>query len=84
MLFLIAYAIFEVPSNYLLKRLSPSKWISFLMFAWGATTMGLGGTRNFAGVAGARFLLGMFEAGSLNNSFISARMFSPVFESMVF
>jgi len=25
--------------------------------------MGLGGTRNFAGVAGVRFLLGMFEAG---------------------
>jgi len=63
MVFLIAYAIFEVPSNYFLKKLSPSKWIAFLMFSWGAVTMGLGGTTNFAAVTGVRFLLGVFEAG---------------------
>ncbi|KAF4628292.1 hypothetical protein G7Y89_g9859 [Cudoniella acicularis] len=63
MIFLIAYAIFEVPSNYLLKKLSPSKWIAFLMFAWGAVTMGLGGTQSFASVTAVRFILGMFEAG---------------------
>ncbi|KAB8296748.1 hypothetical protein EYC80_002165 [Monilinia laxa] len=50
MVFLIAYAVFEVPSNYFLKRLSPSKWISFLMFSWGVMTIGLGFTHNFAGV----------------------------------
>ncbi|XMA20056.1 hypothetical protein WAI453_012847 [Rhynchosporium graminicola] len=61
--FLIAYAIFEVPSNYLLKKLSPSKWISFLMFSWGAVTIGLGGVHNFAGVTGVRFIMGIFEAG---------------------
>ncbi|KAF8858367.1 putative MFS transporter [Acephala macrosclerotiorum] len=63
MVFLVAYAVFEVPSNYLLKKLSPSKWIAFLMFPWGAVTMGLGGTQNFAGVTAVRFILGMFEAG---------------------
>ncbi|KAF2087779.1 MFS general substrate transporter [Saccharata proteae CBS 121410] len=63
MLFLIAYALFEVPSNFLLKRLSPSRWIALLMFAWGATTMGLGATHSFAAVAGTRFALGAFEAG---------------------
>lgn len=63
MVFLIAYAIFEVPSNYLLKKLSPSKWISFLMFSWGAITIGLGGVQNVAGVTAVRFILGMFEAG---------------------
>jgi len=66
MVFLVAYAVFEVPSNYLLKKFSPSKWIAFLMFAWGATTMGLGGTQNFAGVTAVRFVLGMFEAGGYN------------------
>jgi hypothetical protein len=65
MVFLIAYAVFEVPSNYFLKKLRPSRWIAFLMFAWGATTMGLGGTQNFAGVTAVRFILGMFEAGML-------------------
>ncbi|RDK40560.1 MFS general substrate transporter [Aspergillus phoenicis ATCC 13157] len=50
MVFLIAYALFEVPSNYLLKKLKPSRWIGFLMLAWGATTMGLGGSHNFSQV----------------------------------
>jgi MFS family permease len=63
MVFLVAYAVFEVPSNYLLKRLSPSKWIAFLMFSWGAVTMGLGGTKSYGAVTAVRFILGMFEAG---------------------
>jgi sugar phosphate permease len=63
MVFLIAYALFEIPSNYFLKRLKPSRWIAFLMFSWGAITMGLGGTNSYAAVAVTRFLLGVFEAG---------------------
>lgn len=63
MVFLIAYALFEVPSNYFLKELKPSRWIAFLMFSWGACTIGLGGAHNFATVTAVRFLLGMFEAG---------------------
>ena len=63
MIFLVAYAIFEVPSNILLKKLRPSRWIAFLMFSWGAITMGLGGTHNFSQIVGIRFLLGTFEAG---------------------
>ena len=63
MVFLIAYALFEVPSNYMLKRLKPSNWIAFLMLSWGAITMGLGGVQNFASVTAVRFLLGVFEAG---------------------
>ncbi|EPS30766.1 hypothetical protein PDE_05718 [Penicillium oxalicum 114-2] len=63
MVFLIAYALFEVPSNYFLKKLRPSRWIAFLMLAWGATTMGLGGAHNHAQVTGLRFLLGAMEAG---------------------
>ncbi|KAE8158117.1 major facilitator superfamily domain-containing protein [Aspergillus tamarii] len=63
MVFLIAYALFEVPSNYFLKKLRPSKWIAFLMLGWGASTMGLGGAHNYAQVTGIRFLLGVMEAG---------------------
>ncbi|PQE28384.1 Major facilitator superfamily domain general substrate transporter protein [Rutstroemia sp. NJR-2017a BBW] len=68
MVFLIAYAIFEVPSNYFLKKLSPSKWISFLMFSWGIMTIGLGFTHNFAGITAVRFLLGTFEAGTVSRA----------------
>jgi MFS family permease len=63
MVFLVAYAVFEVPSNYFLKKLKPSRWIAFLMFGWGACTVGLGGAKNYATVTAVRFLLGMFEAG---------------------
>ncbi|KAH8886145.1 MFS general substrate transporter [Thozetella sp. PMI_491] len=63
MVFLIAYALFEVPSNYFLKKLRPSRWIAFLMFCWGAITVGLGGSQSYASVTVIRFLLGVFEAG---------------------
>ncbi|KAI7468426.1 putative MFS transporter [Hortaea werneckii] len=63
MVFLIAYALFEVPSNICLKRFKPSRWIAFLMLSWGALTMGLGGTKSFESVTAVRFLLGVFEAG---------------------
>jgi MFS family permease len=63
MVFLVAYAVFEVPSNILLKKFSPSKWIAFLMFSWGALTIGLGGTQSYGSVTAVRFLLGTFEAG---------------------
>ncbi|KZZ89011.1 MFS transporter [Ascosphaera apis ARSEF 7405] len=63
MLFLVAYALFEVPSNYLLKKLRPSRWIAFLMCSWGAVTAGLAGARNFSTVAALRFILGAAEAG---------------------
>jgi sugar phosphate permease len=63
MIFLVAYGLFEVPSNILLKKLRPSRWIAFLMFSWGAITIGLGGATNFGTITGVRFLLGVFEAG---------------------
>ncbi|KAK0750191.1 major facilitator superfamily domain-containing protein [Schizothecium vesticola] len=63
MIFLVGYAIFEVPSNILLKKLRPSRWLAFLMFSWGAITIGLGGVTSFAATTGVRFLLGVFEAG---------------------
>lgn len=64
MVFLIAYALFEVPSNYFLKKLRPSRWIAFLMFSWGCITIGLGGTNSWASVTVVRCLLGVFEAGT--------------------
>jgi MFS family permease len=63
MIFLVAYTIFEIPSNYFLKKMSPSRWIAFLMFCWGSITIGMGGVQNFAGITIARLLLGIFEAG---------------------
>ncbi|CCO36058.1 putative transporter C11D3,18C OS=Schizosaccharomyces pombe (strain 972 / ATCC 24843) GN=SPAC11D3.18c PE=3 SV=1 [Rhizoctonia solani AG-1 IB] len=63
MVFLIAYISFEVPSNYCLKRFTPSRWIAFLMFSWGALTISLGGVHSYGALTAVRFLLGTFEAG---------------------
>lgn len=63
MVFLIAYTIFEVPSNAFLKRLGPSTWFAFLLCSWGTISMCLGAVQNFAGITAARFMLGVFEAG---------------------
>jgi len=42
---------------------SNQRWIAFLMLAWGAISMGLGGAHTYAQVTGIRFLLGVVEAG---------------------
>jgi hypothetical protein len=39
------------------------RWLSFLVVTFGAICAGIGGTKNFAGVAGLRFVLGAAEAG---------------------
>ncbi|KIP07855.1 hypothetical protein PHLGIDRAFT_117727 [Phlebiopsis gigantea 11061_1 CR5-6] len=63
MMFTIAYMLFEVPSNYMLKKFRPSRWIAFLLMAWGLITMVLGTTSNFSGITAVRFFLGVAEAG---------------------
>ncbi|KAK8050073.1 MFS general substrate transporter [Apiospora phragmitis] len=63
MIFLIGYFLFEVPSNIMLKKLRPSRWLAIIMLVWGVITIGLGGTKTYAEVTVVRFLLGAAEAG---------------------
>ena len=65
MLFAIAFSLFDSPPNILLKRyFRPSLWIGFLLFSWGALTLGFAGVQNYATVVVLRFLIGVFEAGA--------------------
>ncbi|GAO48960.1 hypothetical protein G7K_3121-t1 [Saitoella complicata NRRL Y-17804] len=61
--FFFPYALFEVPSNILLKRLRPSIWISGIMLCWGTCMTLMGLVQNFSGLRAARFFLGVAEAG---------------------
>ncbi|KAH9212876.1 MFS transporter [Leptodontidium sp. 2 PMI_412] len=63
MVFLIAYTVFEVPSNYFLKLLGPSKWFALIMVVWGGISMCIGSVTSYAGLTATRFVLGIFEAG---------------------
>ncbi|KAF3031635.1 hypothetical protein E8E11_000172, partial [Didymella keratinophila] len=62
-LFSVAYAVFEIPSNWVMKHyIRPSMWLGILLFAWGALTIGFAGVQNTATIIALRFLIGVFEA----------------------
>lgn len=61
--FFITYILFEVPSNMIIKRVSPSTWLSSIMGLWGIVTIGQGLVKNLEGLIALRVLLGLFEAG---------------------
>ncbi|KAI0409478.1 major facilitator superfamily domain-containing protein [Xylaria palmicola] len=61
--FYFGYAAFEVPSNLLLKRLRPSRWLPTIMVAWGTVMTLMGIVRNFQGLLSTRLFLGVAEAG---------------------
>ncbi|KAK7694902.1 hypothetical protein QCA50_002090 [Cerrena zonata] len=61
--FFFPYSLFEPPSNVALKRLRPSRWLSFIVLIWGIVMTLHGVITNYAGLLGLRFLLGLAEAG---------------------
>jgi MFS family permease len=62
-IFFIGYILFEVPSNLLLKKFTPPRWIARIMVTWGAISMSLAAVKNFQGLVAGRFFLGIAEAG---------------------
>lgn len=63
-LFAVSYAVFEVPSNWIMKRyVRPSRWLATLLLSWGIFTIGFAGVQNFTQVTVLRFFIGVFEAG---------------------
>ncbi|RDA85387.1 hypothetical protein CP532_1933 [Ophiocordyceps camponoti-leonardi (nom. inval.)] len=62
-IFFVSYAIFEVLSNFLLKKLRPSVFLPITMILWGACMLGMGFVKNFSGLMAARWFLGVCEAG---------------------
>lgn len=61
--FFVPYALFEVPSNIVLKLIRPSIWLSILVFSWGLVMTLMGLTNSYEGLVVARVFLGVTEAG---------------------
>ncbi|KAM3514399.1 hypothetical protein MY11210_001953 [Beauveria gryllotalpidicola] len=61
--FFFTYSVFEVPSNLMLKKLRPSRWLPSIMVAWGVVTTLMGIVRSYHGLLTARIFLGVAEAG---------------------
>lgn len=60
--FTVAYVVFGVPANLLVKKFGP-KILAVFMFCWGLLVLGQGLTKTTSGLIACRFLMGMFEAG---------------------
>ena len=58
--FSVCYAVFEVPSNWIMKHyVRPSLWLAFLLAARGFVTIGFAGVQNYATVLSLRLLIGI-------------------------
>ncbi|OMP83359.1 putative transporter C11D3.18C [Diplodia seriata] len=68
-IFFVPYVLFEVPSNVLLKKVSPRVWLSGCMFFFGFTTAMQGLVQNYSGLLATRFFLGLFESGMFPGCF---------------
>lgn len=55
----------ELPSNLVLKKITPKIWLPLLTVLWGIVTMALGFVRGFASFVAVRAILGVAEGGLL-------------------
>jgi len=62
-LFFVSYAVCEIPSNLLLLRFGARRWLSRIMFTWGALAIAMMFVRTPLQFYILRFLLGVAEAG---------------------
>ncbi|KAK6953751.1 hypothetical protein Daesc_003713 [Daldinia eschscholtzii] len=63
--FYATYILSEIPSNLILKKLTPQIWLPCLTFLWGVSAMCLGFVQNFAGFVGVLYLSTVYTRGEL-------------------
>jgi ACS family tartrate transporter-like MFS transporter len=62
-IFFFGYFFFEIPSNLLLHKIGARVWIARILISWGIVAMLTGLVQTVHQMYGARFLLGLAEAG---------------------
>lgn len=65
----------ELPSNLILKKVRPSRWISFIATAWGIIATLTGVVQSFGGLIAARLCLGLVEGGLFPGMAVYLTMF---------
>lgn len=76
-LFFIGYVLFEVPSNYALKKMGARIWIARIMITWGAICVGTAWVQGASSLYIMRFLLGIAEAGFYPGILFYISLFVP-------
>ncbi|GAA1958685.1 MFS transporter [Amycolatopsis minnesotensis] len=62
-IFFLAYVVFEIPSNMIMKRVGARLWLSRIAVSWGIVTVVTGFVANTTHLVIARIVLGIAEAG---------------------
>jgi len=62
-IFFATYVAFEIPSNLVLKKLRPSRWIPMIMIAWGIVMSLMGLVNSYESLLACRLVLGAAESG---------------------
>ncbi|KAJ5217938.1 uncharacterized protein N7498_000037 [Penicillium cinerascens] len=74
-IFYVTFLVFEVPSNLVLKKFTPSRYIAVLTFFWGIICTLTGICQTYAQLLACRLLLGIFDAGLFPGLAIYLTMF---------
>ncbi|KAF9963516.1 hypothetical protein BGZ70_007369 [Mortierella alpina] len=61
--FILFFCFFEIPSNMIIRRVGPHRWIPFLMVFWGLATAAQVFLKDKVSYFICRALVGLFEAG---------------------
>ena len=69
--FFATYVAFEIPSNLVLKKLRPSRWIPLIMITWGIIMTLMGLVNSYGSLLACRLLLGAAESGLFPGILIS-------------
>jgi len=71
----VTYVIFETPSNMIIKRLQPARYLTGLVFCWGMVATFSAFCSNYASLLACRLLLGVFESGLFPGVILYLSMF---------
>ena len=69
------YILSELPSNLVIKRFTPSRWIAFITTAWGLVASLTGIVQSYGGLIACRVILGALEGGLFPGLTIYLTMF---------
>lgn len=59
----VTYILSELPSNLVIKKFKPSRWLAFLTTSWGIVATLTGTVQSYGGLIACRLILGALEGG---------------------
>ncbi|CZR52322.1 probable permease of the major facilitator superfamily [Phialocephala subalpina] len=58
----VGYLLGQIPSNLILTKLNPSRYLPIAIIVWGGISLATAGVKNFSGIFAVRFLIGFAES----------------------